>query len=136
MTQSSASTAPTSSRRPPKTLPPSATSISIAGASNSGAGEWVPAQIYIEEEPAVGTIDTGTRRFKAQSRIWDYVSARSSKLDELTSILVDSASAVKDDATPKDISPLESQRDWEHQAEENLIERLEKGGLIAPPWTC
>ena len=100
---------------------------------DSGAGEWVPAQIYIEEEPAVGTIDTGTRRFKAQSRIWDYVSARSSKLDELTSILVDSASAVKDDATPKDISPLESQRDWEHQAEENLIERLEKGGLIAPP---
>jgi hypothetical protein len=99
---------------------------------DTGSGDWVPAQIYIEEEPAVGTIDNGTRRFKAQSRIWDYVSARANKLDELTSILVDSAAAVKDDASPKDNSPLESQRSWERQAEENLIERLEKGGLIAP----
>jgi len=99
---------------------------------DSGAGQWVPAQIYIEEEPAVGTIDNGTRRFKAQSRIWDYVSARANRLDELTSILIDSEAVVKDDAAPKDISPLESQRDWEHQAEENLMERLEKAGLIAP----
>jgi len=99
---------------------------------NVATSEWAPAQIYVEEEPEAGTIDNGTRRFKAQSRIWDYVSARANKLDELTSILVDSASGVKDDATPKDISPLESQRSWERQAEENLLERLEKGGLIAP----
>jgi hypothetical protein len=99
---------------------------------NVAPAVWVPAQIYVEEEPQVGVIDNGTRRFKAQSRIWDYTSARASKLDELTSILVDSDAAVKDDAAAKDNSPLESQRSWERQAEENLIERLEKGGLIAP----
>lgn len=99
---------------------------------NVAPGEWVPAQIYVEEEPQAGAVDNGTRRFKAQSRIWDYVSVRANKLEELTSILVDSDAAVKDDAAPKDISPLESQRDWERQAEENLLERLEKGGLIAP----
>lgn len=99
---------------------------------NAAPGEWVPAQIYVEEEPEAGAPDSGARRFKAQSRIWDYVSARANKLDELTSILIDGGAAVKDDAAPKDMSPLESQRSWERQAEENLLERLEKGGLIAP----
>jgi hypothetical protein len=53
-------------------------------------------------------------------------------MDELTSILIESQAEVKDDAAPKDLSPLESQRSWERQAEENLTDRLEKGGLIAP----
>jgi len=30
------------------------------------------------------------------------------------------------------VSPLESQRSWEHQAEENILDRLEKSGLLAP----
>ncbi len=40
---------------------------------------------------------------------------------------------MKDPDAPKDISPLESQRSWERQAEQNLLARLEKGGLLAPP---
>lgn len=51
----------------------------------------------------------------------------------MTSILIESASAVEDRDAPKDISPLESQRLWERQAEQNLLARLEKGGLLAPP---
>ena len=57
ITRSFASTAPTISRRPPRALSPSATSTSTAGASNRAPGEWVPAQIYVEEEPRpLGTI--------------------------------------------------------------------------------
>jgi hypothetical protein len=105
---------------------------------NTEGSIWVPAQIYIEEEgtPAAepgGTRTASTPRFKAQSRIWDYAGASSKKLDELTNILIDSESAVKDQDAPKDVSPLESQRSWERQAEENLIARLEKGGLLAAP---
>ena len=55
------------------------------------------------------------------------------KIDELTSILIESASGIEDPDAPKDVSPLESQRSWERQAEENLLARLEKGGLLAPP---
>jgi Peptidase family M48 len=51
----------------------------------------------------------------------------------LTSILIESTSAVQDQDAPQDISPLESQRLWERQAEQNLLARLEKGGLLAPP---
>jgi hypothetical protein len=94
---------------------------------NVGPAQWAPAQIYIEEEGGV------TPRFKAQTRIWDYAATPTSKLDELTSILVENQSGVKDQTGSQDVSPLESQRLWEHQAEENILTRLEKGGLLAPP---
>jgi len=63
----------------------------------------------------------------------DYIPATSNKLDELTSILIDADSGVNDPAASHDVSPLESQRSWEKQAEENIVARLEKGGLLAPP---
>ena len=104
---------------------------------NVTTGVWVPAEIYIEEQsperPAGAPhVQFDTPRFKAQSRIWDYNAASSKKLDELTSILVDSQSDVKDESISRDASPLESQRAWERQAEENVVSRLEKGGLLAP----
>lgn len=100
---------------------------------NVAAEGWVPAQIYVEEEPEPGTRALAAMpRFKAQSRIWDYAGATAAKMDELTSILIESEAAVKDQAASKDNSPLESQRSWERQAEENLIDRLEKGGFLAP----
>jgi hypothetical protein len=100
---------------------------------NVGPAMWVPAQIYVEEEGAPGEGgNTATPRFKAQTRIWDYAAAPLNKLDELTSILIENGSAVKDQEASKDVSPLESQRSWERQAEENLLARLEKGGLVAP----
>ena len=100
---------------------------------NTGGSDWVPAQIYVEEEGAPDkSAAVAAPRFKAQSRIWDYVASAANKLDELTSILIESESAVKDQAANKDVSPLESQRSWERQAEENLLARLEKGGFLAP----
>ena len=101
---------------------------------NAGGALWVPAQIYVEEEASPGQGKAhATPHFKAQTRIWDYAAAPSRKIDELTSILIDSESGLKDQNTPKDVSPLESQRSWERQAEENLLARLEKGGFLAPP---
>ncbi|HEY1759004.1 MAG TPA: M48 family metalloprotease [Bryobacteraceae bacterium] len=111
---------------------------------NVAPGQWVPAEIYVEEDGAAGASGSpsspGTPHptaemphFKAQSRIWDYNPASANNLAELTSILVDSQSEVKDEVAPQDASPLESQRSWERQAEENILARLEKGGLLAPP---
>ncbi len=100
---------------------------------NIGGAVWVPAQVYVEEE---GTVTADGRkelpRFKAQSRIWDYEAAPSSKMEELASILIEGDKGTAEQMTP-DASPLESQRNWEKQAEENLLARLEKGGLLAPP---
>jgi hypothetical protein len=56
-----------------------------------------------------------------------------SKTDELTRILIESESDVKDQEAANDASPLESQRSWEKQAEENILARLERAGFLAPP---
>jgi hypothetical protein len=98
---------------------------------NVEPGVWVPAYVYIEESAAAAK-GPKVARFKAQSRLWAYNSAASGKLDELTSVLVEAQAGVKDETPPADASPLESQRNWERQAEENVLDRLEKSGLLAP----
>ncbi|MFZ0135854.1 MAG: M48 family metalloprotease [Candidatus Sulfotelmatobacter sp.] len=92
-------------------------------------GYWVPAYIYSEE----GDFSAGVKNklaFKAQTRIWGYDLRRGDKDDELTQIRVDS---VKDEtATTQDASPLQAEREWQQQAEDNVIERLTRAGLLAP----
>lgn len=92
-------------------------------------GYWIPAYIYSEE----GDFTAGAKNkiaFKAQTRIWGYNLKTATGNDELTQIRVDS---VKDD-TPaaQDASPLAAEREWQQQAEDNVIERLERAGLLAP----
>ncbi len=92
-------------------------------------GYWVPAYIYSEE----GDFSAGVKNkmaFKAQTRIWGYDLKKGDKDDELTQIRVDS---VKDE-TPaqQDASPLQAERQWQQQAEDNVIERLTRAGLVAP----
>jgi Peptidase family M48 len=94
---------------------------------------WVPSQIYVEEQGSSVDGRPVVPRFKAQTRIWGYAATSTDKWDELTQILVEPGSEVEDHAALKDLSPLESQRSWEHQAEENIVARLEKSGLLAPP---
>jgi Peptidase family M48 len=93
-------------------------------------GYWVPAYIYSEE----GDFSYGAKNkvaFKAQSRIWGYDLKKSGKEDELTQVLVDSS--VKDEsAAASDASPLESLRAFQQEAEDNVVERLERSGLLAP----
>src|SRR3984957_10154404 len=92
-------------------------------------GYWVPAYIYSEE----GDFSAGVKNktaFKAQTRIWGYDLKKDNKDDELTQIRVDS---VKDEsATNQDASPLQAEREWQQQAEDNVIERLTAAGLLAP----
>ncbi|HZW79283.1 MAG TPA: M48 family metalloprotease [Candidatus Deferrimicrobiaceae bacterium] len=92
-------------------------------------GYWVPAYIYSEE----GDFSAGVKNkiaFKAQTRIWGYDLKKEGKDDELTQIRVDS---VKDEsATTQDASPLQAERVWQQQAEDNVVERLTSAGLLAP----
>jgi len=98
---------------------------------NIGPGKWVPAFVYVEESGA-SEKQPNASRFKAQTRLWGYNSNTVNRLDELTSMLIESETKLEDDSGAKDVSPLESQRSWEHQAEANILDRLEKGGLLAP----
>ena len=92
-------------------------------------GYWVPSFIYSEE----GDFSAGVKNklaFKAQTRIWGYDLKKGGKDDELTQIRVDSVT----DETPttQDASPLQAERVWQQQAEDNVVERLTNAGLLAP----
>jgi hypothetical protein len=94
-------------------------------------GYWLPSFIYSEE----GDFSYGHKKdniaFKAQSRVWGYNLKETGKEDELTEVKVD---AVKDDSVAAaDPSPLEAQRQWQEQAEDNVLVRLEQAGILAPP---
>jgi hypothetical protein len=93
-------------------------------------GFWIPSYIYSEE----GDFSYGGKNktaFKAQTRIWGYELKLDSPEEELTQIKVDST--VKDNsASAADASPLEAQREWQQQAEDNVVDRLEAAGLVAP----
>lgn len=91
---------------------------------------WTPAAIYVED---AAYRDKGSQfRFKAQTRLWGYHAGAGNKLQELTNILIDADNPVEDQSGSKDVSPLESQRSWKKQAEENVLYRLEESGLLAP----
>jgi hypothetical protein len=92
-------------------------------------GHWAPAFIYIEEN---ASSDNGGITFKAQTRIWGYNSGKAAHVDELTNLLVELETPVKEEGASADRSPLESQRSWESQAEQNVLDRLEASGIIAP----
>ena len=92
-------------------------------------GYWVPSYIYSEE----GNFTAGAKNklaFKAQTRLWGYNLKLGKVDDELTQIRVDSVKDTSPDA--QDASPLAAEREWQQQAEDNVIERLERAGLLAP----
>ncbi len=96
------------------------------------SGDWVPAFIYVEESQPTGKSGK-TPRFKAQTRLWGYNSGPTSRTSELASIAVEAERPVEDRSATEAGTPLENQRSWERQAEANIVERLEKSGLLAPP---
>src|SRR6201987_730795 len=97
-------------------------------------GYWVPSYIYSEEgefSDVHKEFNSKTKlTFKAQTRVWGYDLQKAARDSELTEIIADST--VKDATPSQDASPLEAQRAWMKLAENNVLERLQKAGLLAP----
>jgi hypothetical protein len=98
--------------------------------TNVQPGIWMPSFVYSEEKDMHYNL-AKKLDFKAQTRLWGYNLGHASQEQELSKILVESA--VQDDTkTSNDLSPIQAQRTWDHQAEDNVIDRLERIGLVAP----
>lgn len=99
---------------------------------NLQPGLWLPALIY-SEESAIKTGFTKNTAFRSLTRIWGYNIGRDLSQEAFTQILVDKSDDVKDQSdTQADLSPLAAERAWVRQAEDNVLERLERSGLLAP----
>ncbi len=101
--------------------------------TNAGKNQWLPAFIYSQEGDVQ---DAQTRRlafkpFRAQTRLWGYDLGHASEEQELNKVLVEAP--VKDEAeTANDYSPLQAERSWSRQAENNVVDSMERLGLMAP----
>ena len=96
-----------------------------------GPGYWFPAYVYTEDSEfrSNGRLKT---KFKGQTRIWAYRLDKRTGEEAFAKMLIDESFANDRTETAGDISPVKSLRAWEREAEENVIRRLEKGGLMAP----
>lgn len=98
--------------------------------SNVQPGIWLPSFVYSEEKDLHYALSKKLD-FKAQTRIWGYNLGHSSQEQELSKILIESP-ANDDTTTANDLSPIQAQRSWDRQAEDNVIDRLQRIGLVAP----
>jgi hypothetical protein len=98
--------------------------------TNVQPGVWMPSFVYSQEDNLHYAL-TKKLDFKAQTRLWGYNLGHASQEQELSKILVETP--VQDDTkTANDLSPVQAQRSWDRQAEDNVIDRLERIGLVAP----
>src|SRR5712692_6183412 len=98
--------------------------------TNVQPGLWLPSFVYSQESDIHYAI-TKKLDFRAQTRLWGYNLGHASQEQELSKILVDTP-VLDETKTANDLSPIQSQRSWDRQAEDNVIDRLERIGLIAP----
>lgn len=97
-----------------------------------GPGMWLPAYVYTEESNMGYLVGTRHLRFKGQTRLWGYNVGKPNAENELTALRVES-DGVKDKIEDAEgTSPVYALRAWERQAEDNVIQRLEKAALMAP----
>jgi hypothetical protein len=95
---------------------------------NVQPGIWLPVAVYVEETQRMeGEKSVG---LKAQTHFWGYSLKLPSRESENVSVKVDDAEDKSDDS--QDVSPLQAQREWVTQAENNVIDRLVEAGLVAP----
>ena len=99
---------------------------------NLRPGVWLPALIYSEESDQKARIGQ-TLNYKAQTRLWGYNLKDLRRNSEFTEITVDAPQSVQDQSQKaQDATPIEAQRQWERQAETNVLDRLQQIGLLAP----
>lgn len=100
---------------------------------NSGPNLWLPMCTYVEENSQKYALGARKAQFRAQTRLWGYQSKKDRSDDAFTNLTIDVAQGVDDKSeAAAENSPVESLRLWERQAEDNVIDRLQEAGLVAP----
>ena len=98
--------------------------------TNVQPGLWLPSFVYSQESDVHYAISKKLD-FRAQTRLWGYNLGHANQEQELSKILVETP--VQDDTkTANDLTPIQAQRSWDRQAEDNVVDRFERIGLVAP----
>jgi len=98
--------------------------------TNLQPGIWLPTFVYSEEKDLHYNL-AKKLEFKAQTRLWGYNLGHAAQEQELSKVLVESP-VTDETTTSNDLSPIQAQRQWDRQAEDNVADRLQRLGLMAP----
>jgi hypothetical protein len=96
---------------------------------------WLPSYVYTEETDTKYMM-VRHLTMKGQSRIWGYSLTLPGANSEFSDIQVepnDNVEDQSDNAGHNEVIPLRSQRMWEREAENNVLDRLQRAGVLAPP---
>jgi hypothetical protein len=88
---------------------------------------WLPAFVFSQESESKNSAENNIR-FKAQTRLWGYDLKSRGSAVAFNQPPLDSPATSQQDSSPVDV-----ERQWQHEAEANVIDRLERIGLLAPP---
>ena len=99
---------------------------------NMQPGLWLPAYVYTEESDAKYAFERKLS-MKGQTRLWAYDLKHSGQQSEYTSMKVD-AKDVSDNGGmgSNEFVPVHSEHMWEREAEDNVLDRMERAGVLAP----
>ena len=91
-------------------------------------GIWLPVAVYVQESQRMeGNTSVG---LKAQTHFWGYSLKLPTRESENVNVQVEDAEDQSNNS--QDVGPLEAERLWIEQAEDNVIDRLVQAGLVAP----
>lgn len=93
---------------------------------------WLPAFVYSQESELKASSGAAIR-FKGQTRLWGYNLTSLSRPVDFNSPTVGSESTLDQNPAAGDFSPIQSEREWQEHAEVNVLDRLQRIGLLAPP---
>jgi hypothetical protein len=91
---------------------------------------WLPAMVYSQESELKNSTGSGIR-FRAQTRLWGYNLASFNRPAEFNQPSIDPMSANQGEGS-QDYSPIQAEREWQQRAETNVVDRLQRIGLLAP----
>jgi hypothetical protein len=92
---------------------------------------WLPAMIYSQESELKNSTDSSVR-FRAQTRLWGYSLANLNHPADFSQTPLDQPDLDRG-KNSQDYSPIEAEQQWQQRAEVNVLNRLQRIGLIAPP---
>jgi hypothetical protein len=97
---------------------------------------WVPAYVFSQDSGHEHTLG-GVIRFRAQTRLWGYNLKNTGGHEEFSSVTVtpapgSSGQLLDPESQAKQGSPIDAEREWRRQAENNVLDSLERAGLLAP----
>src|SRR5215470_12991435 len=82
---------------------------------------WLPTAVYVQDQD-----------FRAQTYFWGYaLKLPASGSSDNESVVVENAADNSDSG--QDLSPLQAERHWSSQTEQNVLDRLTQAGLLAKP---